>query len=277
MSKLIYSDEEQKFNNILTHQTKELDLINRPDMSIAEERIEESEKLLRELGYTLSDLPILDTETKKQTIVVPKWEDLVIKAECEVGSMNELDALFTNEELELNQTVIQSLKDDFNNIHKLDKIDISICAGAGILAAIVDILLIGIPEKTPNGLKGGPLSNYVRDWFNQRFPEEEMEKLANSKVSKVPFDAQDNRHTKVNVNGLSAYYHRLLSLGHDPLLGLVIGVCDILNGKMTTIDKTGKIVSQFMDNYTDRKESDIFAAIAKQIIHFKSDITTSMG
>lgn len=189
MSKFIYSDEEQKFNNILTHQTKELDLINRPDMSIAEERIEESEKLLRELGYTLTDLPIIDTKTKKQTIVVPKWEDLVIKAECEVGSMNELDALFTNEELELNQKVIQSLQDDFNNIHKLDKIDISICAGAGILAAIVDIL----------------------------------------------------------------------------------------NGKMTTIDKTGKIVSQFMNNYTDRKESDIFAAIAKQIIHFKSDITTSMG
>ena len=26
-----------------------------------------------------------------------------------------------------------------------------------------------------------------------------------------------------------------------------------------------------------RKESDIFEAIAKQIIHFKSDITTSMG
>ena len=175
MSKFIYSDEEQKFNNILTYQTKELDLINRPEMSIAEERIVESEKLLRELGYTLTDLPIIDTKTKKQTIVVPKWEDLVITAECEVGSMNELDALFTNEELELNQTIIQSLQDDFNNIHKLDKIDISICAGAGILAAIIDILLIGIPKKTPHGLKGGPLSNYVRDWFNQLFPEEEME------------------------------------------------------------------------------------------------------
>ena len=32
-----------------------------------------------------------------------------------------------------------------------------------------------------------------------------------------------------------------------------------------------------MENYADRKESDVFAAIAKQIIHFKSDITTSMG
>ena len=77
MSKFIYSDEEQKFNNILTYQTKELDLINRPEMSIAEERIAESEKLLIELGYTLTDLPIIDTKIKNQTIVVPKWEDLV--------------------------------------------------------------------------------------------------------------------------------------------------------------------------------------------------------
>ena len=146
-----------------------------------------------------------------------------------------------------------------------------------MLGAAVDLLLVGIPQKAPDGLKGRTLANYVRDWFDKRFPEEEMEKLANSKVSKVPFDAQDNRNTTAWVGGLSAYYHRLLSLGHDPLLGLVIGVADILTGRMTTIDKNGKIVSQIMENDADRKESDIFAAIAKQIIHFKSDITTSMG
>ena len=150
-------------------------------------------------------------------------------------------------------------------------------ATAGILGAVIDILLIGIPQKTPGGLKGGPLSNYVRDWFNQRFPEEEMEKLANSKVSKVSFNAQDNRHTTEYVTVLSAYYHRLLSLGHEPILGLIFGVYDILNGKMATIDKTGKTVYQVMEYYADRKESDIFVAIAKQIIHFKSDIITSMG
>ena len=32
-----------------------------------------------------------------------------------------------------------------------------------------------------------------------------------------------------------------------------------------------------MEDYADHKESDIFAALAKQIIHFNSDITTSMG
>jgi hypothetical protein len=104
-----------------------------------------------------------------------------------------------------------------------------------------------------------------------------MQKLANSKASKVPYDAQDNRNTTIYVEGLSAYYHRLLQLGHDPLLGFVFGVADILNGRMTTIDKAGNIVSQVMENYADRKEANIFAALIKQIAHFKSDITTSMG
>lgn len=277
MSKFKYTETEQQFNNVLNHQSKELSSIKRPDMSSVEARISESEALLKELGISTEILPKVVNPEAQKVMVVPTWEELCIQAEQEVGSTTDLESLFTDEELRMNQVALRALNTDYNNIHKLDKIDITICAAAGILGAVVDILLIGIPQKTLDGLKGGPLSNYVRDWFNQRFPEEEMEKLANSKVSKVSFDAQDNRHTTEYVTGLSAYYHRLLSLGHDPILGLIFGVYDILAGKMTTIDKTGKIVSQVMENYADRKESDIFAAIAKQIIHFKSDITTSMG
>lgn len=277
MSKFKYTEVEQQFNNVLNHQSKELSSIKRPDMASAEACISESEAMLKELGISTENLPKVVYPTPNRVMVVPTWEELCNQAEQKVGSTTDLESLFTFEELRMNQAALRALNADYNNIHKLDKIDIAICAAAGILGAVIEILLIGIPQKTPEGLKGGPLSNYVRDWFNQRFPEEEMEKLANSKVSKVSFDAQDNRHTTEYVTGLSAYYHRLLSLGHDPILGLIFGVYDILNGKMTTIDKTGKIVSQVMENYADRKESDIFAAIAKQIIHFKSDITTSMG
>lgn len=277
MSKFKYTEAEQQFNNVLNHQSKELSSIKTPDMASAEACISESKELLKELGISTESLPKVVNPTPNRVMTVPTWEELCNQAEQEVGSTTDLEPLFTYEELRMNQAALRALNADYNNIHKLDKIDITICAAAGILGAVVDILLIGIPQKTPEGLKGGPLSNYVRDWFNQRFPEEEMKKLANSKVSKVSFDAQDNRHTTEYVTGLSTYYHRLLSLGHDPILGLIFGVYDILNGKMTTIDKTGKIVSQVMEYYADRKESDIFAAIAKQIIHFKSDITTSMG
>lgn len=283
MSKYNYSEVEQQINNVLAHQKKELSELCRPSMSGVNARISESEELLQNLGYgkQLSELKatprnVLAAPSKK-VMVVPSWENLCLEAEKSVGTGCELEDIFTSEELVSNELAIRQLNAEYSQLYRLDKYDVVISAAAGLLGAAVDVLLVGIPHKTPDGLKGGTLANYVRDWFDKRFPEEEMEKLANSKVSKVPYDAQDNRNTKQYVNGLSAYYHRLLSLGHDPLLGLIFGVVDILTGRMTTIDKTGKIVVQVMENYADRKETDIFAAIAKQIIHFKSDIITSMG
>ena len=277
MSKYKYSELEQQINQVLLHQSRELEGIKKLDPVALESRISESESLLKSLGYELPDQPLVNTTKRKPVMVVPTWESLCIEAEQAVGSNADLESIFSTEELKENSAAIQQMNREFNMLHHLDKYDVAISAAAGLLAAAVDILLVGIPQKTPDGLSAGKLSDFIRAEFDKKFPEEEMTKLANSKVSKVPYDAQDNRHTSINVEGLSAYYHRLLSLGHDPLLGFMFGVADILTGRMTTIDKSGKIVSQVMEVYADRKESDVFAALAKQIIHFKSDITTSMG
>ncbi len=283
MSKYNYSEIEQQINNILAHHKNELSKIERPSISDVNARISESEALLQSLGYgrQLSDLQNTKerylVEQPRKVMVVPSWESLCVEAEKCIDAGCELEELFSPDELVKNELVILQLNEEYNALHRLDKFDIAICVAAGLLGAVVDILMVGIPQKTPTGLNGGTLANYVRDWFDKKFPEEEMEKLAKSKISQVPYDAQDNRNTKDWVEGLSAYYHRLLSLGHDPLLGACNWRCGHFAGRMTTIDKAGKIVSQVMGNYTERKESDIFAAIAKQITHFKSDITTSMG
>lgn len=281
MSKYNYSKSEQQINNVLNYQAKELKEIQLPDTQGIDTCILESEKLLESLGYSQSVEEVKKLSTKpnkdKKTIIVPNWDDLCREAEAVVGNNCDLESIFTEDELKSNELAVQILNDEYNQLHHLDKFDISISAVAGLLGAAVDILLVGIPQKTPDGISAGKLSDFIRKKFEEKFPPDEMEKLANSKVSKVPYDAQDNRNTEKYVEGLSAYYHRLLSLGHDPLLGLIFGVFDILTGRMTTIDKSGKIVSQVMHNYADRKETDIFAAIAKQLIHFKSDITTSMG
>ena len=278
MSKYKYTESEQEINRVLKYQSEQLDQIEFPSTRDIDKNIEQSEEILKSLGIALPDRKqIVSVSTNVPVMVVPSWETLCKDAELAVGTDVVLEDLFTCEELRENERVIRQLNDEYNTVHKLDKFDVAICAGAGMLAALVDILMIGIPQKTPEGLKGGPLANYVRDYFDKKFPEADMQELANSKVSKVPYDAQDNRNTSIYVEGLSAYYHRLLSLGHDPFLGFVFGVLDIMTGRMTTIDKAGKIVSQIMPNYADRTEKDIFQALAKQIIHFKSDITTSMG
>lgn len=48
-------------------------------------------------------------------------------------------------------------------------------------------------------------------------------------------------------------------------MDLIFGVFDIMTGRMTTIDKTGKIVPQIMDNYADRKETDILLLLEKRL------------
>lgn len=219
----------------------------------------------------------LEQIEKHKTVVIQPWEEILYEADKYVSGEVNIESIFTEAELAQNREFVRMLGEEFNNLHSFDKVDISIGVLAGLLGATVDLLMVGIPQKTSEGLKAGPLSNHIREYFNRKFPEEAMDKLANTKGSKVPYDAQDNRHTTTHVEGLSAYYHRLLQFGHDPILGFVIGVFDILNGRMTTIDKEGKFTSQVMENYADRKESDIFMALAKQVVHLKSDVTTSMG
>ncbi len=274
-------ESEQKIDSVFAYEEKELKNLQEQyaeiDKSGIDLRISESEALLRALGYELPTSHEVTLPSNKKVLVVPSFETLSEEAENAVGNDSSIEDLFSEEELKENAAVIKALNHDYNMIHHLDKYDVMISAAAAILGAVVDIVLVGIPQKGPDGLEAGKLSDYVRKKFDEKFSPEEMEKLANSKESKVPFDAQDNRNTGTYVEGLSAYYHRMLSLGHDPILGFVFGIYDIMHGTMTTIDKKGRIVCQIMEVYSDRKETDIITALLKQIIHFKSDITTSMG
>ena len=176
---------------------------------------------------------------------------------------------------------VQRYEDDYNRIHNLDNQDYAICSIAGTLGGIIDTFMIGIPHPTKSGVKGGYLDGKIRAWFDKKYPPEVMERLSRTKGAKVPFDAQDNRNLhdapNVEVDGLSTYYHRLLSLGHDPLLGFIVGVYDILNGKMTTISKTGILTSQEMKIYAEKKSYQILDAIKKVWVHLTTDVNTSMG
>lgn len=274
-------ESERKIDNVFVYEDKELKNLQKQyaeiDKSGIDLQIAQSEALLCSLGYELPTVREVTSLSDKKVLVVPSFEELSDEAEIAVGNNNHIEDLFTEEELKANAAAIKALNHDYNMIHHLDKYDVIISAAAAILGAVVDIVLVGIPQKGPDGLEAGKLADYVRKKFDEKFSPEEMEKLANSKESKVPFDAQDNRHTGTYVEGLSAYYHRMLSLGHDPILGFVFGVYDIMHGTMTTIDKSGHIVCQVMEVYSNRKETDIVSALLKQIIHFKSDITTSMG
>lgn len=267
---------------VLVHQDRDLESLRDSGIPCPdEELIKKTETTLNDLGFDLpqDNFPPTNTFVLNTKRDYPSWADVVKEAIEKEGSEVGFSDLFSKKEIEENREVISRLNEEYNAIHRLDKIDWAICVIAGLISAAVDILLVGIPKASSTGSKAGPLSEKIREYFEKAFPPEEMEKLSRLKQAKTPFDAQDNRNTAIYVEGLSSSYHRLYELGHDPLLGFVIGVMDIMKGTMTTIDANGRVARQVVQSteYLSRREPNLFKAIIKEFIHLKTDINTPAG
>lgn len=287
MSRYEYSEEEQEINSVLAYQDMLLGEIDLPDTQALEQTISSSENLLKALGYDpaqqvdmgadkLDLLSMPPEPIPPKRVTLPSWDALVAEA-CESGCADAtLEDLLTPEELDGNVKAVRQLNAEFNAIHELDEIDVAIAAGAGLLSAAIEILLVDIPRKVPDGVKPGPLSNYVRGHLEHALSPEQLGEL--EKAAKVPYDAPVNEgYTTTRVEGLCPGMHRLYSLGHDPLLGLVVGVSDILTGRMTTIDKHGIIAVQVIERYAHLQKTDVVQALVTQLMHFFSDVTTPAG
>ncbi len=146
---------------------------------------------------------------------------------------------------------------------------------AGLIAAVLDILVVKIP-KDINYLgkykqDGSDITGYFR-----KLGVNEDGKLNSffswmEEKNKVPFD----KVSGVNIEGLNPRTHRLLTLGHDPILGVLFGTLDIYNGTLSAIDVHGNIgIIQASSLYED---TGIISAIITWIGHLISDICTSMG
>ena len=160
------------------------------------------------------ETPSIASHEDEPAFSTPSWSNLVKEARANYGSDHHVEELLTEEELASADEKVRILNEEYNALHRLDPVDVAISVSAGILSSVVDILLVGIPERTLEGTRGKPLENYVRDWFLERFPPEEMERLARDVSSKVPYDAPYNAgFTSEYVEGLWPTMHRLYSLG----------------------------------------------------------------
>ncbi|WP_335871096.1 hypothetical protein [Bacillus sp. 2205SS5-2] len=279
MEKFKYSESEKDMNKVLKHHHDILK--STPSLEAAQTKMNDSivssESLLKELGFGdrlehLKNNPPQSTK-QKQVVRMPSWEEIVNDARNSVPEEVDLRSFFTEEEIKSNERYLQQLREEFNNIHRLDPIDYSICITAGILAAAVDIFLVGIPEKTKGGISSGPLSNFIRQKFDEAIPADKIKQL--EKQFKVPYDASTNYNLNEYVDGLSSWFHRYHSLGHDPILGFIFGVFDIMTGRFTAIDRNGKVISQIVRDVPEGMT--IFKAISQVFGHMKSDVNTSMG
>jgi hypothetical protein len=145
----------------------------------------------------------------------------------------------------------------------LDCYDLWMVGLAALAGVLVDWLLVNVPPRA--GLlgrdrqRGGVLARWVKsvevpedNWLAQRF--------------KVAYDAA------IPETDLGS--HRLHSFGHDPLIGMFVGVFDIMRGDMTYVDSKGFVRTV---SGTAEPTGDLLIAVICHIAHLLSDAWTPRG
>ncbi len=156
----------------------------------------------------------------------------------------------------------------------LDRADVAAAITAGLVAALVDLLIVRIPQDTLAGSRGlhdafceegSALTKWMR---GNSIPHDN----AMSRWCSASFDRVNLRDTGSTLSGSGGMTHRYHTLGHDPLLGLVFGTIDIMRGGLTGIDNAGHLVA-----IADTGSAHPFLALPREIMHLLSDAPTRMG
>ena len=166
-----------------------------------------------------------------------------------------------------------------------DRWDYSVVALAVIVGALTDYLLVATPGGSFKGKpqRESPLTAWMKEQSKKLAPmtgagdiernalQQWVAKLTTAAEgwAKVPYDVVSPKL------GLTPNVHRLASLGHDPLLGLVFGVGDILSGTCTFIDKSG--AWRIIDNPRFEGTGNPLEALVKVVVHGFSDVFTGQG
>lgn len=221
-----------------------------------QENTNNTKLMIKEMEKALGIQTSIDTSNNKQEDL--EWDDSLF---------------LTNDYIKLEEKIKKEIYKNPQLLPKLDKIDWAMVGVAGIIASIIDFLIVKIPKDINylNEYKqnGSDLTKFLKsigiDENNNLSP---MLKWCEDNF-KVPFDKSVDKDL-----GMYPKNHRLRSLGHDPLFGLIFGIIDIINGTMTAFDKNGSI--RIVKNGLPLEEGLIFTPIV-WIGHIISDICTRQG
>jgi hypothetical protein len=198
-----------------------------------------------------------ETKLNDKKINFTTWDEYVV--DCYKYSMKNEINHFEAYEMFLTKADLEIINSEkYSKQFKWDKWDYMFVGLAGIVAAVTDIFIVAIPKDMESGVykgqKGSPLTAWLQSLKLPVGLQSWLEEMA-----KVPYD---------NTGGST---HRIDTFGHDPILGLIFGVIDIVRGTSTSI-KNGNIIIENVGIGTNPVE-----ALIKQLIHLCSDVCTTRG
>ena len=208
------------------------------------------------------------------------WDSFV--RQCQAYTLSRgIDPLAPYEAF-LTEADLQRLQDEsYEAQYRWDRWDYLFVGASGVLASLTDFLLVRIPQTLTAGEYKGQIGSPITAWFKQYNINNEDDWFAEwakslEKVCKVPYDSM-TYSTAEGVKRLSPRLHRIQSLGHDPVLGFVFGVLDIMRGTMTSFSLTDphKWASEAV--WSNIEPFGLIEAMLLHIGHLISDVATPAG
>lgn len=261
-----------KVLKMLDEDLKELKKSSEENTERVNRSVAGGEELLKKLGVDFSSLEahsIKKNSNMEKPIILDNWENIADEAEQQYPNPITIEELFTGEELRDNQEYIKKLRNEFKDINKLDRWDYTVAGIVGTIAALIDYFLVTQVSASDHTVIPGKLKSGVESFWNKILPAEKIAQLERN--HKVPFDISTNTSKlSQEVLGLNPNHHRFQSLGHDPLLGFVFGVKDLMKGEMTAIDGNGRFIIQAVSGHDGMKFTE---AVITEFGHLLSDVS----
>lgn len=209
------------------------------------------------------------TPVDKESIQIERTFNDLVKESHESGYKNiDIYDVATQEEVEEANRLLRSYYQEFSNQYRLDKYDYVISGIIGSLAALMDYFLV----TTVSGkeVTSGKLKSCTENFWNKILSQDKIKFL--EEKYRVTYDISLNT-SKISqeVLGLCPRYHRFQSLGHDPIIGFVFGVRDLMKGQLTAIDANGRLIIQ---SVKEAETKGFIESIITVFGHFLSDVGT---
>lgn len=263
--------------DVLQHQRNKLKKLDESYKTLNTD-LDELEKKLKlfmnvnQVNFENLESKSVDTSMKsinKESVQVNRTFNDLLKESHNAGYQNtDIYDVATKEEVEEANRLLSSYYQEFSNQYRLDKYDYVISGIIGSLAALMDYFLV----TTVSGkeVTSGKLKSCAENFWNTILSEDKIKFL--EEKYKVTYDISLNT-SKISqeVLGLCPRYHRFQSLGHDPIIGFVFGVSDLMKGQLTAIDANGRLIIQ---SVKEAETKGFIESIITVFGHFLSDVGT---
>ena len=318
MGKYTYNDDEYDINKVLKY-NQDLSFNLAKDMNSTESSlnagIAEAEALLQSLGKKLPKKRIKDTEqpkknqfsTKISDTPLPTWDELVTRANSSIDYKVELEDILTEKEFQAAYDNLEKIENEFDNKTHLNSTDKKILFFATAILTVKTLVTPYILKKFGYGSSFNP---------NQRMKHNDP---SITKEHRVANDSFRDNASKYHEHGywmnilyqsppfdttvgspsigfnMEGGYHRLHTLGHDPILGWVFGTANILTDTVTLdnldtyrvirkpklmITPQAVSLSEMFQESFEVSKADLLnlpAALFAEAQHLKSDRYTKAG